>query len=191
MPARKIISASRKVIPSSIILSAIIVVFLSNSCTREGDDRAENARSGGGAAQSAQSTDPASVKPVPVKEIKREADSEFTLSAAKGLLLLRSEGAGKLVYERHCHYCHGMTGRGDGSVGIALTPHPVNFVDDSKSMAKSDAILFKSITEGISRDVGGKNMFMPRWKEILSEKERWDVLAYIRKLSEDGRKKNK
>lgn len=99
--------------------------------------------------------------------------------------------SGKAVYEKHCHYCHGMKGYGDGAVGFALTPHPVNFVDDAKSMAKSDAALFKSITEGISRDIGGKSMFMPRWKEILSEKERWDALAYVRKLSEDGRKKKK
>ena len=39
---------------------------------------------------------------------------------------------GKEVYEQHCHFCHGYKGYGDGPVGIALTPHPANFVEDAK-----------------------------------------------------------
>lgn len=168
MPARKKISAAKRALQSKIILSAIIAAFLSNSCTREGNDGTGVTANAGSASRPA---DPAS--PPDVKAMSGDP------------------AAGKDVYEKHCHYCHGMKGYGDGPVGLALTPHPVNFVDDAKRMSKSDAELFKSITEGVRKEIGGESMFMPRWKEILTEKERRDVLAYVRKLSEEGRKKSK
>lgn len=95
---------------------------------------------------------------------------------------------GKEIYEQYCHFCHGYKGYGDGPVGIALSPHPANFVEDSKRMAKTDEELFKSITEGIHRDIGGEAMSMPRWQEVLTDHERWNVLWYIRHLGEEGRK---
>lgn len=94
---------------------------------------------------------------------------------------------GKEVYERYCHFCHGYKGYGDGPVGIALSPHPANFVEDAKRMAKTDEELFKSITQGIHRDIGGEAMSMPRWQEVLTEAERWNVLWYIRHLEKEGK----
>lgn len=93
---------------------------------------------------------------------------------------------GKMVYESYCHFCHGYKGYGDGPVGIALSPHPANFVDDAKRMAKTDEELFKSITEGLHKDIGGDAMSMPRWQEVLTEAERWNVLWYIRHLAREG-----
>jgi len=95
---------------------------------------------------------------------------------------------GKKVYEQYCHFCHGYTGYGDGPVGIALTPHPANFVEDAKRMSKTDEELYKSITEGIHRDIGGETMSMPRWHEVLNDHERWNVLWYIRHLAKEGQK---
>lgn len=93
---------------------------------------------------------------------------------------------GEEVYFRYCHFCHGRKGYGDGPVGIALSPHPANFVEDRKRMAKTDDEMFKSITEGIHKDIGGDAMSMPRWQEILTEEERWNVLAFIRHLEKQG-----
>jgi mono/diheme cytochrome c family protein len=95
---------------------------------------------------------------------------------------------GQVIYERYCHFCHGKKGYGDGPVGIAITPHPADFVNDDKRMSKTDPELFKSITEGVHRDIGGEEMAMPRWQDILSDQERWDVLIYIRHLGAEGRK---
>ena len=95
---------------------------------------------------------------------------------------------GKVVYEKYCHFCHGRKGYGDGPVGVAITPHPADFVNDTKRMSKTDIELFKSITEGVHRAIGGEEMAMPRWQDILSLQERWDVLAYIRHLGAEGQK---
>jgi mono/diheme cytochrome c family protein len=98
---------------------------------------------------------------------------------------------GKSIYEKHCRYCHGKKGLGDGAIGIALTPSPANFVDDTKRMAKSDEELYKSITDGVQLAEGGEGMAMPAWKSILTTKERWDVLAYVRQLEDAGKKAKK
>jgi mono/diheme cytochrome c family protein len=107
--------------------------------------------------------------------------------AADGTAAAGDPEAGRAIYEQHCHYCHGRRGLGDGPVGIALTPKPANFVHDAKRMAKSDEKLFKSISEGMQRAEGGEAMAMPAWQTILNEKERWDVLAYVRQLGREGR----
>lgn len=94
--------------------------------------------------------------------------------------------AGKEIYLTHCHFCHGRTGRGEGPVGIAISPHPADFIGDRKRMAKTDSELFDSITKGIYKEIGGEEMAMPRWAEILTVQERWDVLAYVRQLEREG-----
>lgn len=94
--------------------------------------------------------------------------------------------AGKVVYDNYCRFCHGNEGYGDGPIGTAITPHPANFVEDAERMAKTDEELYRSITKGIERQIGGEEMVMPRWQEILSDQERWDVLAYIRELHRKG-----
>ncbi|OGP16988.1 MAG: hypothetical protein A2V21_304065 [Deltaproteobacteria bacterium GWC2_55_46] len=95
---------------------------------------------------------------------------------------------GKEIYFKYCHFCHGQKGYGDGPVGIALSPHPANFVEDRKRMDKTDEEMFRSITAGIHKDIGGEAMSMPRWQEILTDAERWNVLAYIRFLEQEGLK---
>ncbi len=90
---------------------------------------------------------------------------------------------GKLIYEKHCHFCHGRKGRGDGPVGIAVSPHPADFVKDKKRMRQTDKELYLSIRDGVKKELGGEEMSMPPWKGILSPSEISDVLAYIRVLS--------
>ena len=98
--------------------------------------------------------------------------------------------AGKKIYEAHCHYCHGQRGAGDGPVSIAITPHPADFVHDTKRMSKTDSELFESVSKGIRREIGGDEMAMPRWQDVLTEQQRWDVLAYVRHLAEVGNAKH-
>ncbi len=94
---------------------------------------------------------------------------------------------GKGIYDKYCFYCHGREGRGDGAIAIAVEPKPVDFVANKKRMAKPDRVLIKSISEGVLKDDDAP-IVMPAWKAVLSVQERWDVLAYIRQLSERGRK---
>lgn len=94
---------------------------------------------------------------------------------------------GEKLYNKYCYYCHGKEGRGDGAIGIGLPLKPVDFVGDVERMKKSDEVLFQSISKGIHRKIGGEALQMPQWDLILKEDEIWDIVAYIRYLSEKGR----
>jgi mono/diheme cytochrome c family protein len=106
--------------------------------------------------------------------------------------------AGKLVYEKHCHYCHGRKGRGKGAVAIAVKPNPADFIRDEKRMAVTDEALYKSLSNGINKEDNmtqrlEKALAMPPFRGVLTPKERWDVIAYVRELverakSEDAKK---
>jgi len=120
-------------------------------------------------------------------ETRKAATTAAAAPAATAVEVKKGDPvAGKKIYFKHCHYCHGREGRGDGPVGIAISPHPADFVGDRKRMAKTDAELFKSITNGIYKQIGGEEMAMPRWAEILTVQERWDVLSYVRQLEREG-----
>ncbi len=110
--------------------------------------------------------------------------------SANGAVPAGDSANGEAIYEKYCHFCHGPKGRGDGPIGIAITPKPVDFTTD-KRMLKTDKELFSSISNGIRRENGGKEMAMPRWKDILSEKDIRDVLAYVRQLEREGKKDSK
>ena len=79
--------------------------------------------------------------------------------------------AGEAVYKKTCLACHGADGRGNGGITGA------DFIGDKSRLAKSNEVLFTSISEGVTT---GK-VPMPPQKTILSEKEINDSLAYVRK----------
>lgn len=78
--------------------------------------------------------------------------------------------AGEAVYKKVCLACHGANGRGNGGITGA------DFIGDKTRLAKSNEILFTSVSEG---KLDGK-VPMPPQKSVLSEQEINDSLAYIR-----------
>ncbi|HVW13659.1 MAG TPA: cytochrome c [Mucilaginibacter sp.] len=81
---------------------------------------------------------------------------------------------GKVLYTANCAPCHGNKGRGDGPAAAALNPKPA----DHSSVAvqnESDGALFWKLSEGRNP--------MPSYKKILTDKQRWELINYIRTLS--------
>ncbi len=89
--------------------------------------------------------------------------------AAADAALLGDAEAGKAIYDKSCIACHQADGKGMGGALGA------DFVNDKTRSAKSNAQLLASIEHGI------KGTTMVSWAPLLSETERKDVLAYIRK----------
>jgi mono/diheme cytochrome c family protein len=86
---------------------------------------------------------------------------------------------GKRLYETNCTSCHGETGLGDGPAAPALDPKPQALARTSS--VESDAYLFWRISSG-----GGVEPFksaMPAWKTVFNEKQIWQLIAYLRKIS--------
>ncbi len=97
--------------------------------------------------------------------------------AAKGDPKLGKE---KYMENMRCSACHGESGKGDGPAAVALNPKPRNYTDCAVMGAKSDAELFKVIKEG--GPAVGLSPLMVAWGSQLSDKEIWDILAFIRSI---------
>ncbi|HEY5595114.1 MAG TPA: cytochrome c [Nitrospiria bacterium] len=101
------------------------------------------------------------------------AGSFLLLLIQIGLAETRGDAkVGKGIYMKNCASCHGQKGE-----GLGLLSTLPNFADAKSMMGKTDKELFDKIT------TGGKGTGLPAWGKLLTEQERWHVLAYIRALS--------
>lgn len=87
---------------------------------------------------------------------------------------------GKVLYRlkarKACKACHGMDGKGDGSMADLQIKPPRNFTCKKYMNAIADGELFWVIKEGIN-ETG-----MPSYKH-LSDKKIWQLIQYIRTFS--------
>ena len=81
---------------------------------------------------------------------------------------------GKTLYTTYCAACHGDKGKGDGVAGTALNPRPADFASE-RIKKESDGALYWKMTNG--------NPPMAPYKDVLTEKQRWELVNYIRTLS--------
>jgi len=82
---------------------------------------------------------------------------------------------GKKSFQINCVVCHGALGNGDGPAAAALGRHP-GILSDAKMMwNQTDGNLFWKLTEG--------NSPMPTFRTSLTEKQRWQLVSYIRTLA--------
>lgn len=83
---------------------------------------------------------------------------------------------GAEIYKINCLACHGETAAGDGVAGAALNPLPSPIGHTSQML--SDALVFYRISEGGVEF----QTAMPAWKDVLTDQQIWDVIAYVREL---------
>jgi len=78
----------------------------------------------------------------------------------------------KRSIEAYCAMCHGAGGRGDGPQAASLPVRPADWTSEAVQR-QTDGELFWKISNGRGA--------MPPWKQ-LSERERWELVNYIRAL---------
>src|ERR1700736_4188903 len=89
-----------------------------------------------------------------------------------------SLAVGSQLFHENCAPCHGETGKGDGDTGKIIKKKPANFTDAKLMSEETDGSLFWKMSEGRGP--------MPSWKDELLDKERWQLVNYIRKLTKDA-----
>ena len=80
------------------------------------------------------------------------------------------------LYVAHCLKCHGETGLGNGDLAQDLTPSPALLAYLVQQPIAVDQYLLWTISEG------GKQFdtAMPAFKDVLTQKEMWQIIAYLR-----------
>lgn len=80
---------------------------------------------------------------------------------------------GEELFTLYCATCHGESGYGDGAAGGALGQKPANF-HDTLVKSQSDGSIFWKLGTGRGN--------MPPFKDVFTDEQRWQLVAYIRHL---------
>ena len=114
-----------------------------------------------------------------VNNINSQIMSSFGIEINKSPIRPVSLENGKIVFEKNCAVCHGLTGNGDGPKAKELDPSPA-VLSDPKLTGDKNTLAYDNF-EVIN--VGIANTAMKGWANILSETQIWDVTYYIRTFS--------
>src|SRR4051794_1183727 len=82
-----------------------------------------------------------------------------------------SARAGEAVYARQCVACHGARGKGDGPTARKTNVEMPDLTSPDIA-GDTDQAFFDVVTKGSKP--------MPAFRDRLGEKERWDVVHYVR-----------
>ncbi len=117
-----------------------------------------------------------------------EAPAEYQNSTALGFALHErnhvdtksdaAANAGRGIYTQNCASCHGLDVKGNGPNSISLTKKPANFTRPFYKQY-DDEMWYYRISEGVP------GTRMPRFELILTEEERWYLVAYLKTLQKD------
>ena len=103
------------------------------------------------------------VAPLSAKSIKNPFSADKSAAAQ-----------GKTLYIANCAPCHGNGGKGDGPAAAALNPKPANHTSAAVQGETNGSLYWKLTT--------GHNP-MPSYKTILTDKQRWALVSFIRTLA--------
>ena len=88
---------------------------------------------------------------------------------------------GQQLFQNYCMVCHGTNGKGTGPAAKSL-PHPPADLTHHfhRAPGDGDAYLFWRVSEGGQVEpFASMQSTMPAFKTVLSDDQRWDVLAYV------------
>ncbi len=93
---------------------------------------------------------------------------------------------GKSLYGYYCAHCHGVKGQGNGFNAENLDPKPRDHTDGGESYmaGRTNEELFEAVHNGGAKI--GKSPFMPPFGGVLSDKEIWSLIAYMRTLHKNS-----
>jgi len=86
---------------------------------------------------------------------------------------------GRALYQEKCALCHGERADGNGVRSKGLSGKPINFQNREWRASAKPPALFEVLSEG------KRGTSMPAWP-TLSDEEKWDLIAYVLSVAEDG-----
>jgi len=89
-----------------------------------------------------------------------------------------SLGRGKTLYTDRCLMCHGKSGNGKGTLALQLGYKVPDFSRAKALGNRTDGELYYLITRG--------HEAMPGEQDFISDKEKWDLVNYLRTFTPKG-----
>ena len=86
---------------------------------------------------------------------------------------------GRVLFKKKCSLCHGERADGNGVRREGLSGKPINFHNKEWRANTTAIAVFEVLTEG------KRGTSMPAWP-TLSEEQKWDLIAYVLSVAEDG-----
>lgn len=83
---------------------------------------------------------------------------------------------GQKLYVKNCLRCHGPKGKGNGPWAKGFQIKPADLSKLSKR--HNNSFILYQVNEGKGSD-------MPKWKDLLSSKETWDLSNYVLSLGKN------
>jgi len=80
---------------------------------------------------------------------------------------------GRELFLQHCALCHGERADGRGLRRSSLSKAPANFRDPSWATRTTPQRVYRIVRDGVAGTP------MPAWKATLTERESWDLVAYL------------
>ena len=90
-----------------------------------------------------------------------------------------ARGRGRALFLKKCSLCHGERADGNGARREGLSGKPINFHNKEWRANTSPLAVFQTLSEG------KRGTSMPAWP-TLSDEQKWDVIAYVLSVAEDG-----
>lgn len=143
---------------------AFIILLLSNS-----QSQAQNPQKSGSNVQQQ------------ITEMKRRWDTPAWTDTIKNPYAHNAAltDSGKIIYQRICVVCHGTGGKGDGIAAAGLSMKPADHTSPNVQL-QTDGSLWYELSNGHAP--------MPAYKTILTAKQRWELINYIRTLDKSKAK---
>jgi len=90
-----------------------------------------------------------------------------------------ARGRALFLSDQGCQTCHGTTGKGDGPVMASMQcDTPPHLADPESSRGKTPLAWFLITSNGNNSNA----CRMPPWRRVLTDQQRWDVVAYAYSL---------
>ena len=86
---------------------------------------------------------------------------------------------GRALFREKCALCHGERADGHGERREGLSGKPINFHNKEWRANVTPLRVFEVLSEG------KRGTSMPAWP-TLSREQKWDVIAYVLSVAEDG-----
>lgn len=90
------------------------------------------------------------------------------------------------MYRSACAPCHGLRGDGRGPAARSISPRPRDFTagvykfrSTPSGALPTNLDLYRTISQGVP------GTWMPAWENLLSERQRWAVVEYLKTLVPD------